>query len=108
MDGNKATGIKHDQGKPEMALVDAYFIEQLAAVLTFGARKYSSENWRGGLSTKRTLSAVLRHVFSFLKGEDNDPESGLPHLAHAACGLMFTIWMTKHKPELDDRYKDGK
>ena len=38
-------------------------------------------------------------------GEDKDPESGLSHLAHAACCIMFLLEFEKTHPELDDRYK---
>lgn len=104
-----SSGTKHDQGKPEMALLDSDFLEEVAKVLTFGKIKYAADNWRGGIGTRRLLSAALRHIFAYLKGEDTDPESGLSHLGHAGCCLMFAFWMNRYKPELDDRYKyDGK
>lgn len=101
------SGTKHDQGKPEMALLDSDFLEEVAKVLTFGKIKYAADNWRGGIGTRRLLSAALRHIFAYLKGEDTDPESGLSHLGHAGCCLMFAFWMNRYKPELDDRYKYG-
>lgn len=99
-------GTKHDAGKPEIALIDSEFIEGVAAVMTFGKRKYAANNWRKGLEVTRTISASLRHIFAYLRGEDTDPESGLSHLYHAACGLQFAAWMAKHRPELDDRYRE--
>lgn len=102
------SGTKHDQGKPEMALLDSDFLEEVAKVLTFGKIKYAADNWRGGIGTRRLLSAALRHIFAYLKGEDTDPESGLSHLGHAGCCLMFAFWMNRYKPELDDRFKYGK
>jgi Domain of unknown function (DUF5664) len=99
------SGTKHDGEKPILALIDSDFIDELGAVLTFGQRKYAAQNWRGGISTTRLLSAVLRHLFAYLRGEDKDPESGYSHLAHAACGLMFCFWTVKYKPEHDDRFK---
>jgi hypothetical protein len=101
----KIAAIKHDDDKPAMALLPAEALEEVAKVLTFGAKKYSAHNWRGGFGYTRILSAVLRHTFAFLRGEDKDPETGLSHLAHAICGLMFCLTFTKTKPELDDRYK---
>ena len=97
-------GRKDDSEKPRFDLLDSYALEQLALVLTFGARKYAAHNWRNGLSTGRLIAALLRHVFAFLRGEDNDPETGLPHIAHAMCNCMFLLGM--NRPDLDDRYKN--
>jgi hypothetical protein len=97
------SGRKDDDSKPMMALLDPYAMEQLSLVLTFGAKKYASWNWAGGITYSRLLSAALRHIFAFLKREEVDPESGLPHLAHALCCLMFCLSMTKRRPDLDDR-----
>lgn len=99
------SGIKHDQDKPRMDLLDRFAIEQLALVLGFGAQKYAAHNWRNGLEYSRLVAAALRHIHAFNSGEDNDPESGLPHLAHAMCCLMFLLGMTQERPDMDDRYK---
>jgi hypothetical protein len=50
-------------------------------------------------------SAVLRHIFQWLGGEDKDSETGLSHLAHASCGLLFLIDFEVNKLGEDDRYK---
>lgn len=97
-------GLKYDEGKIRMDLLDPYAIESLAAVLTFGATKYAAHNWRGGISYSRITAALLRHVFAFLRGEDKDPETNLPHIAHAMCCCMFILGLSQTKPECDDRY----
>lgn len=98
-------GLKYDQGKPRLELIDSEWLEGVGRVLGFGAEKYAANNWRKGLAITRLLGASLRHIFAFLRGEDNDPESGECHLYHASFGLMTASWMLKHRPELDDRYK---
>jgi len=100
-------GVKHDAEKIQLELLSRVWIEEVGKVLTFGARKYSPNNWRKGLQITRLLGACLRHVFSFLGGEDNDPESGLSHLGHASACLMFCFETYRNKPNMDDRYKDG-
>lgn len=97
-------GVKHDDDKPRMDLLDSYAIEQLATVLGFGAKKYAAHNWRKGLGKSRLIAAALRHLFAHLKGEDLDPESGLSHAAHAMCCCMFLLGLS-HRTDLDDRYK---
>ena len=80
-------------------------MNQTAAVLAFGAEKYAEHNWRKGFVWSRPLSAAMRHITAFNAGEDKDPESGLSHLAHAACCIMFLLEFEKTRKELDDRYK---
>ena len=99
-------GTKHDAGKPPMSLLDSKWLTGVAAVLGFGAKKYAAHNWRSGIAYSRLSDAALRHLMAFNDGEDLDPESGLPHLHHASCCLMFLSNMSATRPELDDRWKD--
>lgn len=103
---SESSGLKCDQGKPGMQLLDPLALEGLARVLDFGAKKYSAHNWRGGLSFTRIIGAVLRHTFALLRGEDTDSESGLPHADHLMCNAMFLSNMMKTRPDLDDRWKN--
>ena len=99
-------GEKKDDGKPPLDLIDAHFIEDVARVLLFGAKKYDLNQWQKGMSLGKALAGVLRHVYAMLRGEMTDPETGLSHAAHATCGLLFThyFWRTDgFKP--DDRFK---
>ena len=97
-------GQKFDQDKPRMDLLDAYATEELAKVLTFGAKKYAPHNWRKGISYARLIAAALRHIYAFARGEDIDEETGLSHMAHAMCCCMFLVWMAKHRRDQDDRW----
>jgi hypothetical protein len=102
----ETSGRKDDNGKSRIDLVDAEFLEGLGNVLAFGANKYAAHNWRGGIAYSRLIAAAYRHIGAINKGEDIDPESGQPHIYHAACCLHFLSWMMKHRPDLDDRYKN--
>lgn len=101
----KSGAKKYDSEKPRMDLLSPIAIKQLAKVLTFGANKYNGHNWRKGLCWSRLLGATLRHLFSFLGGQDRDPESGLSHMAHVMCNAMFLLEMEETHKDLDDRYK---
>lgn len=92
MTSARETGLKYDSDKPRMSLLPARALESVADVLTFGAKKYGPNNWRLVDNMKeRYLNATLRHISAIMKDEDMDPESGLPHAAHAICGLMFML-----------------
>lgn len=86
--------VKHDEQKPRPELLPPRAIEEVSAVLAYGARKYSADNWRRATPDEarpRYVGAALRHLFAYLKGERNDPESGYPHLAHAVTSLLFVL-----------------
>lgn len=97
-------GIKHDQEKPDMSLLSSVALVKIAQVMTFGKKKYTANNWRGGIAFSRLVAAALRHIFAWLGGESIDPESGVSHLAHASCCLMMLLEFETTRPELDDRY----
>lgn len=98
--------IKFDDGKLPLDLLPFEALEEIALVLQHGAIKYAPDNWRGGFIWSRTFSALLRHLFAFWRGEDIDPDSGLSHLAHAGCNLLFLISFFKTKTGTDNRYKE--
>ncbi|NDB59078.1 hypothetical protein EB001_11565 [bacterium] len=99
--------IKHDDGKPDWSLVPFEALEGMVKVLEFGAQKYAGWNWttNGGFPYTRVLRSCLRHIFAYMRGEDNDPESGLSHIHHAMCNLLFISHYigNKEKYNKDDR-----
>jgi hypothetical protein len=97
-------GTKHDAGKVRMELLRRSALEGTARVLGFGAEKYGDYNWLQGFKWSRLYGAALRHLFAHMDGENTDPESGLSHLDHAACCLMFLQASEKEGLGTDDRY----
>ena len=93
--------MKYDQGKPRMdLLLDGCpnALEAVASILTFGAQKYAAHSWQSvDNGDARYKAALLRHLTAHAKGEVNDPESGMPHLAHAACNAMFILELELRK-----------
>lgn len=87
-----SAGVKHDSGKPRWDLVPMRAVQAIADVLAHGARKYGANNWQGLEDFEaRYYAAALRHLTAWRGGEHTDPESGLPHLAHAACSVVFLL-----------------
>lgn len=85
-------GRKDDLGKLRYDLVPAYALLDVVKVLTYGAKKYGAENWRKvPEAVPRYVAAYMRHVEAHRRGQVDDPESGLPHLAHAICCLLFLL-----------------
>lgn len=96
-----------------MHLLPPKAINEVAKVLTFGAQKYDEENWRklDNLQSRYT-SGALRHIFAHIDSETLDTESGLSHLAHAICCLLFKLEIEledakskEEKPREPDEHK---
>jgi len=89
---NSNIGRKDDQDKIRLDLIEPEFIEGVGEVLTFGAKKYEADSWQNVEDAEnRYYGAVMRHLVAYRKGEETDPESGLSHLKHAACNIMFLL-----------------
>lgn len=96
--GQKPTneGLKYDDGKLLVTLVQPEFIKGIAEVLTFGAHKYAPNSWQTVEDGKRRYEdALYRHWLAYLSGDKIDKESGLGHLKHLACNAMFLLYLNK-------------
>mgnify|MGYP001568131910 CR=1 FL=1 len=97
MKRSKVKGKKFDGDKPMVDLLDPEWLLEVSQVLTHGAKKYGLYNWQNRLERRRILAAALRHIIAYWKGEKIDKDSGLQHLAHASCCIMFLAWYERKK-----------
>lgn len=95
--------FRADGAKLRYDLVPPLPLEDVARALTFGAEKYTEHNWANGMQWSRCYGSAMRHIQSWWQGEDVDPESGLNHLTHAICNLMFLRQYAEDQIELDNR-----
>ncbi len=101
-------GTKYDQDKTPYDLLSVEFMEGIAEVLKFGAKKYEPHNWAKGIRYSRVFSALMRHLWDWWRGERLDPETNLHHLFHAGCCLMFLAHYESRRRRyriFDDRSK---
>jgi len=90
-------GRKDDQEKARWDLLPYKEVSQVVRVLTFGACKYSDNNWkRVSNPHNRYFAAAMRHLTAWKEGEIKDPETGQNHLAHAVCCLLFLMWFNNN------------
>lgn len=101
-------GKKFDGDKARTDLLSSKALLQIARVMGYGAQKYGAQNWRKGIAWSRVYAAVQRHLLAWQDGETYDPETGISHLAHAGCGIMFLLEYAETHGELDDRYTTEK
>ena len=90
-------GRKFDSDKVDLTLLPASFLRGTAEVLQFGASKYDRFNYLDLPGAgQRYAAALLRHITSWMGGEDHDPETGLHHLAHASANLAILLSLEHH------------
>lgn len=90
------TGGEKGQKPAQLGAIDPRALLVLAEVAGFGCQKYETFNYLRGYDWRLSIDAMTRHALEFWAGEDNDPESGLPHPAHAAWhGLTLTSFLVR-------------
>ena len=95
---------KDDANKLMWDLVPWDAMEDVVGVLNHGAVKYDYRNWENGMKWSRLFSAAMRHMVSWFQfREDKDKESGISHLSHAICCLLFILSYELRKSGEDDR-----
>ncbi|MDK7375491.1 MULTISPECIES: dATP/dGTP diphosphohydrolase domain-containing protein [Weeksella] len=101
------SAVRYNGEKLRWSLVDFDALEDMVKVLEFGAKKYADNNWKKGLFTTEICESLIRHLTAYMRGEDIDPESGLPHTGHILCNAMFLSYMQRFKPDFDTRHRDN-
>lgn len=103
----ETVGIKSDSGKLEYHLLPTNAIRAVVRVLMYGAydaptpaggNGYGVNNWQlVPDASQRYYDAAMRHMVAWWDGEPRDRGSSLPHLAHAACNILFLLAMEEDK-----------
>lgn len=103
--GNAALtkGRKDDQGKASFFLLPFDALAAIHKVLIFGAIKYAARNWEHGMDWSRPWEACIRHLEAWMRREKGDPESGMSHLWHAGCCILFLIAFELRRVGNDNR-----
>jgi hypothetical protein len=99
----RGSGARYNDGKVPLELIPLSSLEDCARVFGYGRRKYAAWNWAKGMQWSVPYGCLLRHMKAWFDGEDNDPESGYPHLGHAMCNLVMLSTFARTYREGDDR-----
>ena len=90
----QAHNPKHAIGRAKASFrsIPPVALAYLGAVHQSGADKYTAFNWgEAGVSASVYYDAIMRHLLAWYTGEWEDPDSGLPHLAHIMAGCAIAI-----------------
>jgi len=91
---------RHNNGKPLYSLLPLESLEGVVRVLEFGAKKYAKNQWKLGLTEESCLDSMMRHLSKELEGIKLDEESGLEHIDHMICNLLFIKWYRQNPKEV--------
>lgn len=92
--------------KPEkFSLIPVEALAKVAEHYGVGAKKYSAHQWRKGYEWSKSYDALQRHATAFWSGEDNDFETGTPHMAAVAFHALTLLTFMDEQPAHDDRYR---
>jgi hypothetical protein len=95
-------------GKPPLHLIPPAAEILEAVVMGLGAKKYGEFNWRSSkVRATVYIAAAKRHLAQWLDGQDDDPESGVSHLAHARACLGVLLDAIATGNVVDDRPPAG-
>lgn len=97
------TGGQKGRKPARMDLIPPGPLLELSKVYGFGAGKYDDHNYIKGYNWSLSYGAMQRHLMAWASGEDIDPESGRPHLAHAAWHCFSLMLFSQEGLGVDDR-----
>lgn len=98
------TGGAKGQKQARLGSIDPQALLRMAEVAGFGEEKYARLNYLNGYAWSLSFDAMQRHMLAFWSGQNNDEESGLPHLAHAGWHCMAMLAFLEKGLGDDDRF----
>lgn len=98
--------MKDIKGKSRVDLIPWEGLSLVGKVFEFGSIKYTKHDWRKGRPWTTYAGAIIRHTYQWLSGENDDPESKLPHMAHVAANAIMLLTIVTGKKGIDDRYSE--
>ena len=95
--------LHYSDGKSGVDQIPVEVLIEWGEVFTYGEKKYFRDNWKKGNAWHEFYASALRHIFAFWGGQDIDPESNLPHLAHAIWNIGALRHYQVQELGVDDR-----
>lgn len=96
-------GRKDDVDKDPWHLAPWDAFRAIVSVLRHGAARYGDRNWERGMAWSRPFAALQRHLSAWWMREGVDPDTGMSHLWHAGCCIVFLIAYELRGSGADDR-----
>ena len=90
--------------KVPFSVIPSQVMAEVGVAMLEGGFKYGVSNYRdAGVRATVYYDATLRHLTSWLEGEDIDPDSGLSHITKAITSLIVLRDGMKNDLWVDDR-----
>jgi len=111
MEACEVKAKRDNKGKPGVHRLPYDTFLYLSLVYDMGEEKYPRPegdplpNWAYGCEYSVNYASLMRHMFKWWSGVDNDAESNLRHLAHAAFCILTLLTYALRGIGQDDRPK---
>lgn len=96
------TGGEKGQKLARFSLIPSDVLWALSEHYGRGASKYADRNWERGYAWSLSYDALNRHLHQWVRGEDNDPETGSSHLIAVIWHTIALWWFHRHAKGTDD------
>jgi hypothetical protein len=103
MNQDTGTGAMKASKMARMDLLPWGALWEVAELYGAGAEKYSAHNWRKGYDWSYSFQALMRHAALFWEGEEDDPETGCPHMTAVVFHALALLTFAHEHPDGDDR-----
>lgn len=103
-----ATGGAKGSKPARFDMIPPDVLFELAEHYGRGEAKYPSDpetgeaNWQKGYAWSLSVAALQRHLYAWLAGEDDDPETGSSHLLAVVWHAIALRWWQRHGRGTDD------
>ncbi|OQA51151.1 MAG: hypothetical protein BWY47_00198 [Bacteroidetes bacterium ADurb.Bin302] len=81
-------------GKGRYDMLSPAVLKRLAQHYENGARKYEARNWEKGIPDSRCFDSAIRHMYSWLEGDQSED-----HLAAAIWNISAIIHYETYNPK---------
>ncbi len=103
----KDEAVKYSDHKPRWCLLPWKALEQVVRAMEYGLHEGTKKerepgDWKKGTNWTNYSDAAMRHMIDWQTGEDND-ESELSHLAHAAASILILLYFVLFNIGTDNR-----
>lgn len=95
--------------KAPLSLVPSSGLIHTAMAMGNGAQKYGPYNWRDkNVQAMIYVDAAMRHLISWVDGEECAQDSGVHHLGHAAACMFILLDAIENGNLVDNRPTKGR
>ena len=95
-----------EEGKPRYDLIPTEGLTEVAKLVTLCVERKGEATWRGQdpQNWSEQYNSINRHLNKWWLEQDNDPETGINHLAAVAFRALVVVSQSEFYPEIKKKF----